>query len=108
MYAPRRERLVCRCVCSRVVTVDLYSALSRLNSKVLLGMACVDKGSQFYFTCTRLSTWNEPYLLLLPSRRASPHWLVLISRPLRVGGGVGLQLSLCLCVVCTCRCNSAV
>ena len=33
-------------------------------------------------THTFIHKWNEPYLPLLPSRRASPHfWLVLISRP---------------------------
>jgi len=33
-------------------------------------------------THTFIHKWNEPYLPLLPSRRASPHfWLVLIFRP---------------------------
>jgi len=43
-------------------------------------MARVNEGSQsFTASHTFIHKWNEPYLPLLPSRRAL--WLVLISRP---------------------------
>jgi len=42
-------------------------------------------------THTFIHKWNEPYLPLLPSRKASPHfgWYS-FPVPLRVGGWVGL------------------
>jgi len=46
-------------------------------------IARVNEGSySLPATHTFIRKWNEPYLPLLPSRRVSPHfWLVLISRP---------------------------
>ena len=43
-------------------------------------------------TTAFIHRWNEPYLPLLPSRRASPHFgRYSFSVPLRVGGCVGLS-----------------
>jgi len=58
------------------------------------GMARVNEGSHS-FTCHPrvIHMWNEPYLPLLPSRRASPHFgRYSFSVPLRVGGWVGLNM----------------
>jgi len=44
-------------------------------------MARVNEGSQFYLpSYTFIHNWNEPHLPLLPSRRALPNCLLLISR----------------------------
>jgi len=72
------------------ICIALYHDSSLKRS----GMAHVNEGSHS-FTChpshTFIHKWNEPYLPLLPSRRASPHfgWYS-FPVPLTVGGWVGL------------------
>jgi len=79
-------------------------------------------GLTYLLTHMYIHKWIEPYLPLLPSRRASLNWPVLISVPLRVEGWLGLSVlsrwdlghpegtwntweQQPLCVVCLCVCE---
>ena len=68
----------------------MFGASSEPASVMEFGfMARVNDGPHSF---TFIHKWNEPYLPLLPSHRASPHfgWYS-FHVPLRVGGLVGLE-----------------
>jgi len=78
---------------STKVSVDLYSALYRLISNVWHVLTRDHTVLPVTHTAF-IHKWNEPYLPLLPSRRASPQfgWYS-FPVPLRVGDWVGEILS---------------
>ena len=57
----------------KVKEAYLYSTYYELLISRCSGMAHVNEGSHCFTCHPHIHKWNEPYLPLTPSRRASPH-----------------------------------